>query len=85
MITEARERGLTGNSRCLDPELTALTDENVNGFNNDFHMIPPLRSQLDRAGLIQGLLRIASKRSVLTTSHMNVRQKKRHLQILNQA
>lgn len=55
MITEARERGLPVTADVSIQNLL-LTDENVNGFNNDFHMIPPLRSQLDRAGLIQGLL-----------------------------
>ncbi|WP_415902623.1 dihydroorotase [Neptuniibacter sp. QD29_5] len=55
MITEARERGLPVTADVSIQNLL-LTDENVNGFNNDFHLIPPLRSQLDRAGLIQGLL-----------------------------
>lgn len=55
MITEARDRGLPVTADVSIQNLL-LTDENVNGFNNDFHLIPPLRSQLDRAGLIQGLL-----------------------------
>ena len=55
MITEARERGLPVTADVSIQNLL-LTDENVNGFNSDFHLIPPLRSQLDRAGLIQGLL-----------------------------
>lgn len=55
MIAEARERGLPVTADVSIQNLL-LTDENVNGFNNDFHLIPPLRSQLDRAGLIQGLL-----------------------------
>ncbi|PIE20872.1 MAG: dihydroorotase [Neptuniibacter caesariensis] len=55
MITEARERGLPVTADVSIQNLL-LTDENVNGFQNDFHLIPPLRSQLDRAGLIQGLL-----------------------------
>lgn len=55
MISEARERGLPVTADVSIQNLL-LTDENVNGFNNDFHLIPPLRSQLDRAGLIQGLL-----------------------------
>ncbi|WP_299181195.1 dihydroorotase [uncultured Neptuniibacter sp.] len=55
MITEARERGLPVTADVSIQNLL-LTDENVNGFSNDFHLIPPLRSQLDRAGLIQGLL-----------------------------
>ncbi|WP_067985188.1 dihydroorotase [Neptuniibacter pectenicola] len=55
MITEAQERGLPVTADVSIQNLL-LTDENVNGFNNNFHLIPPLRSQLDRAGLIQGLL-----------------------------
>ncbi len=55
MIHDARERGLPVTADVTIQNLL-LTDENVNGFNNDFHLIPPLRSQLDRAGLIQGLL-----------------------------
>jgi len=55
MISEARERGLPVTADVSIQNLL-LTDESVNGFNNDFHLIPPLRSQLDRAGLIQGLL-----------------------------
>lgn len=55
MITEAQEKGLPVTADVSIQNLL-LTDENLNGFNNDFHLIPPLRSQLDRAGLIQGLL-----------------------------
>ncbi|MCP4597766.1 dihydroorotase, partial [Neptuniibacter sp.] len=55
MISEARERGLPVTADVCIQNLL-LTDENVNGFHNEFHLIPPLRSQLDRAGLIQGLL-----------------------------
>lgn len=33
-----------------------LTDEAVDGFNADYHLNPPLRGQLDRAGLRQGVL-----------------------------
>ena len=55
MITDARARGLPVTADVSIQNLL-LTDETVNGFNNDFHLIPPLRSQLDRAGLIQGLI-----------------------------
>lgn len=55
MISEARERGLPVTADVSIQNLL-LTDEQVNGFNSDFHLIPPLRSQLDRAGLIQGVL-----------------------------
>jgi len=55
MIAEAQERGLPVTADVSIQNLL-LTDENVNGFNNNFHLIPPLRSQLDRAGLIQGLI-----------------------------
>ena len=33
-----------------------FTDENTRGFNSMFHVQPPLRSQLDRAGLIHALV-----------------------------
>ncbi|MGB0466435.1 MAG: dihydroorotase [Pontibacterium sp.] len=55
MVMEARERGLNVSTDVAIHHLL-LTDENVNGFNSDFHLIPPLRSQLDRAGLRQALL-----------------------------
>ena len=55
MVMDARERGLSVSADVAIHHLL-LTDENVNGFNSDFHLIPPLRSQLDRAGLRQALL-----------------------------
>lgn len=55
MITEAQERGLPVTADVAIQNLL-MTDENVNGFHSEFHLIPPLRSQLDRAGLIQGLI-----------------------------
>ncbi|MGH1460846.1 MAG: dihydroorotase [Neptuniibacter sp.] len=55
MITEAQERGLPVTADVAIQNLL-MTDENVNGFHSEFHMIPPLRSQLDRAGLIQGVI-----------------------------
>lgn len=55
MVMDARERGLNVSTDVAIQHLL-LTDENVNGFNSSFHLIPPLRSQLDRAGLRQALL-----------------------------
>jgi len=55
MIAEARERGLPVTADVAIQNLL-MTDENVNGYRSEFHLIPPLRSQLDRAGLIQGLI-----------------------------
>lgn len=55
MVMEARERGLSVTADIAIQNLL-LTDENVSGFNPNFHLIPPLRSQLDRAGLRQALL-----------------------------
>ncbi|WP_271272007.1 dihydroorotase [Aliamphritea hakodatensis] len=55
MVMDARERGLQVTADIAIQNLL-LTDENVNGFDPNFHLIPPLRSQLDRAGLRQALL-----------------------------
>nr|WP_067286423.1 dihydroorotase [Marinobacterium profundum] len=55
MIMEARERGLKVSADIAVHHLL-LSDSNVNGFDSNFHVIPPLRSQLDRAGLRQALL-----------------------------
>ncbi|WP_020679301.1 dihydroorotase [Marinobacterium rhizophilum] len=55
MIMEARERGLNVSADIAIHHLL-LSDSNVNGFDSNFHVIPPLRSQLDRAGLRQALL-----------------------------
>ncbi len=55
MIMEARERGLNVSADIAIHHLL-LSDSNVDGFDSNFHVIPPLRSQLDRAGLRQALL-----------------------------
>ena len=55
MVMEARQRGLQVTADIAIQNLL-LTDENVNGFDPNFHLIPPLRSQLDRAGMRQALL-----------------------------
>lgn len=55
MIEAARERGLQVSADVAVHQLL-LTDESVNGFNAAYHLQPPLRSQLDRAGLRQGLV-----------------------------
>ncbi|WP_027853567.1 dihydroorotase [Marinobacterium litorale] len=55
LIEAARERGLRVSADVAIQNLL-LTDESVDGFNADFHLMPPLRGQLDRAGLRQGLV-----------------------------
>lgn len=55
MVIEARKRGLNVTADVAIHHLF-LTDENVNGFNSLFHVMPPLRSQLDRAGLRHALV-----------------------------
>ncbi|QJD71936.1 dihydroorotase [Marinobacterium sp. LSUCC0821] len=55
LIDNARKRGLRVTADVAIHHLL-LTDEQVDGFNALFHVIPPLRSQLDRAGLRQGLV-----------------------------
>lgn len=55
MIIEARRRGLQVSADVAIHQLL-LTDECVDGFNSQFHLIPPLRSQLDRAGLRHALV-----------------------------
>ncbi|WP_293265584.1 dihydroorotase [Neptunomonas sp.] len=55
MVTDARKRGLNVTADVSIHHLL-LTDQNVNGFNSMFHVIPPLRSPLDRAGLRHGLV-----------------------------
>jgi len=55
LIEAALERGLRVSADVSIQNLL-LTDEAVDGFNADYHLMPPLRSQLDRAGLRQGLV-----------------------------
>ncbi|GGO78097.1 dihydroorotase-like protein [Marinobacterium nitratireducens] len=55
MIIEARARGLNVSADVAVHHLL-LSDVNVDGFDSNYHVIPPLRSQLDRAGLRQALL-----------------------------
>ncbi|MGB0732565.1 MAG: dihydroorotase, partial [Pontibacterium sp.] len=55
MVMEARQRGLNVSVDVAIHHLL-LIDEHVDGFDSNFHLIPPLRSQLDRAGLRQALL-----------------------------
>lgn len=55
MVMEARDRGLPVTADIAIQNLL-LTDENVSGFDPNFHLIPPLRSQLDRAGLRHALV-----------------------------
>ena len=55
LIQQAKERGLNVTADVAIHNLL-LTDDNIDGFNSLFHVIPPLRSQLDRAGLRQGIV-----------------------------
>ncbi|WP_432697253.1 dihydroorotase [Marinobacterium sp. YM272] len=55
LIEAARERGLRVSADVSIQNLL-LTDESVSGFDADYHLLPPLRGQLDRAGLRQGLV-----------------------------
>ncbi len=55
MVMEARDRGPPVTADIAIQNLL-LTDENVSGFDPNFHLIPPLRSQLDRAGLRHALV-----------------------------
>ena len=55
MVMGSRERGLPVTCDVAVHHFF-LTDENVSGFDSNFHLMPPLRSQLDRAGLRQAML-----------------------------
>ena len=55
LITAAQQRGLKVTADVAAHHLI-LSDEQVNEFDSSLHLQPPLRSALDRAGLIQGLL-----------------------------
>lgn len=55
LITIARKNGLKVTADVAMHQLF-FTDENTRGFNSMFHVQPPLRSQLDRAGLLNALV-----------------------------
>ncbi len=55
LIDNARKRGLRVTADVSIHHLL-LTDEQIDGFDSRFHVNPPLRSQLDRAGLRQGIV-----------------------------
>lgn len=55
LVESALERGLRVSADVSIQNLL-LTDEAVDSFNADYHLMPPLRGQLDRAGLRQGLV-----------------------------
>ncbi|WP_417581249.1 dihydroorotase [Nitrincola sp.] len=55
LISAAQQRGLKVTTDVAVHHLI-LSDEQVNEFNSALHLQPPLRSALDRAGLLQGLL-----------------------------
>lgn len=55
LIAQARNNGLQVTADVAIHHLF-FTDENAKGFNSMFHLQPPLRSQLDRAGLLNALV-----------------------------
>jgi len=55
LIGIARANGLNVSADVAMHHLF-FTDENTRGFNSMFHVQPPLRSQLDRAGLLNALV-----------------------------
>lgn len=55
LISAAQQRGLKVTTDVAVHHLI-LSDEQVNEFDSALHLQPPLRSALDRAGLLQGLL-----------------------------
>lgn len=55
LISAAQQRGLKVTADVAVHHLI-LCDEQVNEFDSALHLQPPLRSALDRAGLLQGLL-----------------------------
>lgn len=55
LISAAQQRGLKVTADVAVHHLI-LSDEQVNEFDASLHLQPPLRSALDRAGLLQGLL-----------------------------
>jgi dihydroorotase len=54
MISEARHKGLNVSADVAIHHLF-FTDQNATGFNSIFHLQPPLRSDLDRKGLLNAL------------------------------
>ncbi len=55
LIAQARNNGLPVTADVAIHHLF-FTDENAKGFNSMFHVQPPLRSQLDRAGLLNAIV-----------------------------
>jgi dihydroorotase len=54
MITEARNNGLRVTADVAIHNLL-LTDESIQGFDANYHVIPPLRTEADRQKLIEGI------------------------------
>jgi dihydroorotase len=54
LIRDARARGIPISGEVC-PHHIALTDESLQGFDTNFKMNPPLRSQADADALIQGI------------------------------
>jgi dihydroorotase len=54
MIAEARRRGVNVTADVAMHQLL-LTEEALSGFDSRFHVRPPLRSEADRQGLLEGV------------------------------
>lgn len=54
MITEARNNGLRVTADVAIQNLL-LTDDSIQGFDTNYHVIPPLRTEADRQKLIEGI------------------------------
>ncbi len=54
MVAEAQARGVRVTADVAVQNLL-LTDESIAGYNSAYHLLPPLRSEDDRLGLIDGL------------------------------
>jgi dihydroorotase len=54
IIRRAKDRGVRVTAE-VTPHHLSLTDETVEGFDSNFKMNPPLRSEADRRALIEGL------------------------------
>lgn len=55
LVREAKKKGTRITADVAIANL-CYTDEAVLGFNNNFHTIPPLRSERDRKALIEGVI-----------------------------
>lgn len=54
MVADAQQRGVRVTADVAVQNLL-LTDETLSGFDSAYHVIPPLRTEEDRKGLIEGV------------------------------